>query len=131
MPRDTSWGHDCETCGTRLNAEQAQRADAKAGDGPLMCGSCRDEDRFARQIADLRAENERLRLIADTQGAEVDRLRDELSTRSGQLREAVEERDEAIRLLANATDPANVGDWVEAREVGWEWARHRDPLGGQ
>lgn len=47
------------------------------------------------------------------------------------LRRAAEERDEAIRLLANATDPENRDDWDEAREVGWTWVRHRDPLGGQ
>lgn len=35
------------------------------------------------------------------------------------------ERDEAIRLLANATDPENEGDWEEAREVGWAWAKDR------
>ena len=29
------------------------------------------------------------------------------------------ERDELLRLLANATDPENAGDWDEAREVGW------------
>ena len=36
------------------------------------------------------------------------------------------ERDEAIRLLANATDPENEADWEEAREAGWAFARERD-----
>lgn len=35
------------------------------------------------------------------------------------------ELEEAVRLLANATDPENEGDWREAREVGWEWAKER------
>lgn len=46
-----------------------------------------------------------------------------------QVEGAVKERDEALRLLANATDPENEGDWQEAREVGWAWAESR--IGGQ
>lgn len=35
------------------------------------------------------------------------------------------ELEEAVRLLANATDPENSGDWDEAREVGWAWAKDK------
>jgi hypothetical protein len=33
--------------------------------------------------------------------------------------------EEAVRLLANATDPENAGDWDEAREMGWAFAKGR------
>ena len=33
---------------------------------------------------------------------------------------------ELRRLLANATDPENRGDWDEAREVGWAYLAHGD-----
>jgi hypothetical protein len=36
-----------------------------------------------------------------------------------------EENAALIRLLANATDPENEGDWQEAREVGWRYVRER------
>lgn len=49
--RDLSWGADCECCEQRMNAGQALLALEKMeGDGPLLCGSCRDE----AALADLR-----------------------------------------------------------------------------
>jgi hypothetical protein len=53
---DLSWGADCEGCGTRLNASRAEAAAEAAGDGPLICGSCRDE----AKAWDLRQEVERI-----------------------------------------------------------------------
>lgn len=44
MGRDISWGADCDSCGTRLNAGRA----AMVADGDeVICGSCKDEMRAA------------------------------------------------------------------------------------
>jgi|GEM_PF-5178713 len=32
---------------------------------------------------------------------------------------------EALRLLANATDPENAADWEEARKAGWKFITER------
>jgi hypothetical protein len=67
--------------------------------------------------ADLRAENERLRSIADVQGAEVDRLRGELSTRSGQLQGAAHLSDtERERVLWWLHKPVPPGPMKELDE---------------
>lgn len=41
--RDLTWGANCEACDERINAGRAEIAAEKAGDGPLLCGSCRDQ----------------------------------------------------------------------------------------
>jgi hypothetical protein len=45
--RDISWGADCETCGTRMDAGRAERALATMTDDRLLCGSCIDEEKAA------------------------------------------------------------------------------------
>lgn len=44
----------CQGCGVGLNEARAENARDQAGDGPLLCGGCRD-------AASLKAENERLK----------------------------------------------------------------------
>lgn len=46
--RDLAWGADCDSCETRMDAGRAQLAAESAGTGPLLCGSCRDEERTER-----------------------------------------------------------------------------------
>lgn len=52
--RDISWGADCDRCDTRLNADRA--AECLDDDGSVICGSCRDEERYENRIAELEAE---------------------------------------------------------------------------
>lgn len=52
--RDLTWGADCEGCEERMNAGRARLAAEYAGDGPLLCGSCRDEESLAECRDDAR-----------------------------------------------------------------------------
>ena len=102
MPADTTRGADCEACDIRMNSRRATNAAEKADEngGALMCGACRDAANLQREVDGLKANN---------------KLLDEILT-ALRLEHA-----ELVRLLGNATDPRNAGDWDEAREMGWTY----------
>jgi hypothetical protein len=101
--RDLTWGADCDGCEERMNAGRAQLAAEVAGDGPLLCGSCRDEARAGAEIARLRV------ALEEATGA--------FSAWSGARRDAMKyggssarEYDRLVRAMIAAREALNGGE---------------------
>jgi hypothetical protein len=71
----------------------------------------------------LRYTNERAREMERSVGGFAKLVNDDLYDLLKWAAALNGEIDELRRLLANATDPENRGDWEEAREQGWAYVR--------